>query len=366
VLTGAGAAACGRRRGSHFPGYAFVANEDGRAVAVVNLSAFAVVRHIPLAAEPTELIAHTTRPVVYALTPRDGHVHEIGTDTMRAKRNLRVGSSALTMRLAPTRDALWLLTAQPNQLVRVGLDSLHVEARIPLPFEPVDLDLSLESPLAAVSYGASGSAGIVDLMARRAGPPSPAGSAVRAVRFRKDGKQLILAHAADRLLTVLDVATGRVVVRLPLAMRPDNLCFKADGGQLFVTGEGQDAVAIVFPYATQVFETVLAGHAPGSMGVSPGGGPSAEYLFVSNPQSGQVTILNIAARKVLASAQVGAEPGAILITPDNQYALVLNRRSGDMAVLLIQAAARRTRFPAALFTIIPVGSKPVSAVVRAV
>jgi hypothetical protein len=37
-----------------------------------------------------------------------------------------------------------------------------------------------------------------------------------------------------------------------------------------------------------------------------------------------------------------------------------------MAVIRIQSAARRTRFPAALFTMIPVGSRPVSAVVQAV
>lgn len=60
---------------------------------------------------------------------------------------------------------------------------------------------------------------------------------------------------------------------------------------------------------------------------------------------------------------MGGEPGFIAITPDEQYALVLNRRSGDMAVIRI-AAIRATRTKSAwLFTMIPVGSRPVSAVV---
>ena len=53
------------------------------------------------------------------------------------------------------------------------------------------------------------------------------------------------------------------VVRLPLAVRPDNMCLGGGGGQLFITGEGMDAVVAVYPYQTQVAATLLAGHAPG-------------------------------------------------------------------------------------------------------
>ena len=48
LLTPAVLAACGRRRGSGFDGYAFVAAQEGRAVAAVDLIAFAVARHIRL------------------------------------------------------------------------------------------------------------------------------------------------------------------------------------------------------------------------------------------------------------------------------------------------------------------------------
>jgi len=62
---------------------------------------------------------------------------------------------------------------------------------------------------------------------------------------------------------------------------------------------------------------------------------------------------------------VGADPGAVVITPDNRYALVLNRKSGDVAVLRASTLAGQ-RFKWALLTVIPVGSRPVSAAVRGV
>ncbi|MGH9667299.1 MAG: YncE family protein, partial [Bryobacteraceae bacterium] len=155
---------------------------------------------------------------------------------------------------------------------------------------------------------------------------------------------------------------------LPLAVRPDNLCFGGGGGQIFVTGDGMDAVVIVYPYQTEVAKTVLAGRAPGPMAAS----SSPDYLFVTNPDSGDVTVLNIQTARVMVVASVGAQPGYIVITPNNEYALVLNRGSGDMAVLWIEAitAIERSTLSryksAGLFTLIPVGSMPVSAVVRAV
>ena len=72
-------------------------------------------------------------------------------------------------------------------------------------------------------------------------------------------------------------------------------------------------------------------------------------------------------RKLVAAVHVGSEPRHVVITPDEQYALVLNEKSGDMAVVRLPTLARRAmaerQHPPALFTMVPVGEKPVSAAV---
>ncbi|MGH9592876.1 MAG: YncE family protein, partial [Bryobacteraceae bacterium] len=178
------------------------------------------------------------------------------------------------------------------------------------------------------------------------------------VRFLSDGRTLIAANRGDRLLTLYDVPSRRLIVHLPISVRPDQLCFNSDGGQLFVTGEGMDAVVVVYPYRTEVAETVLAGHAPGAMGAS------KDNLFVAS-QSGDVSILDVDTHKVIAVVQVGADPGFITVTTDDQYALVLNRMSGDVAVIRVHGKYDRYK-SGAFLTLIPVGSRPVSAAVRAV
>ncbi len=125
---------------------------------------------------------------------------------------------------------------------------------------------------------------------------------------------------------------------------------------------------IVFPYHTpEVAETVLVGRSPGATVAS----ASPAYLFVASPKSGDVSVLDIDSRKLIAVAVVGVNPNYIAVTPDSKYALVLNETSGDMAVIrtgsIAQAASERWRSRrGALFMMVPLGSKPVSAAVMPV
>lgn len=329
-------------------------------MAAVDLGALAVARHIPLEGAPTEVTAAAQRPSVYALTPDNGSVHEIQIDNLRLARKLSVASQAITMALAVGEGTLYVLARDPRALVAVALDSFKPSWNLPLPDEPVGMALSPDGKTAAISSAKA--VHLVDLEARRLSAPLGQGD-YGPVQFLTDAKTLVAGNRGDRLISAYSVAAQRLITHLPIAVRPDQFCFSRDGGQLFVTGEGMDAVVVVYPFFTpQVGDTVLAGHAPGAMDVS------EDLLFVASPLSGNVSILSIATRKVIAVVAVGSDPGFIRVTANDQYALVLNRKSGDVAILSVPAIAqKRNRYKtAALLTVIPVGSRPVSAVVRAV
>jgi hypothetical protein len=364
------AVACSTSRRPGFRGYAFIANEEGQAVAAVDLQALAVARHIPLDSAPVDVVTAQTRPFVYALTPGNGSIHEIQTDRLSFARKLSVASQAAAMLLAPKEHgrAMYVLTREPKALVRVALDRFAIDWRLPLSEDPHDFAISPDGKTAAVSAGQS--VRLVDLAARSIGAPLGPPADIGAVRFLSDSKRLIAANRSERLLSIYDVDSSRLVVHLPIAVRPDNLCFNqstepgnTDGGQLFVTGEGMDAVVIVYPYHTpEVGQTVIAGHAPAAMAAS------EKFLFVLSPQSGDVSILNIGTQRVIGVLRVGGDPGFIAITPHDEYALILNRKSGDVAVMYadLNPQIRYKERVGKLLTVIPVGSKPVSAAIRAV
>jgi YVTN family beta-propeller protein len=366
----AGLAACSRLKYPGFPGYAFVANQEGRAVAAVDLTTFAVARYIPLNGGPTAVAAHPVHPAVFALTPDNGTVHEIAAGTLALRSRKQVARSAITMRMDPSGAALWVLCQEPQQLVRLSADSLDIEATIRLPAAPSTFDIAIRGNFCGVGFAREGLAALIDARQGRITQRISTGGETGPVQFRSDARSLMVANRSGRLLSLFDVPSGRVIAHLPLALRPEHFCTKADGGQLFITGEGVDAVVVVYPHKTpQVAATVLAGRAPGAMATSNAGPESElpEYLFVANPVSGHVSVLNIETKRVIAVAAVGAEPRHITVTPDQECALVLNRKSGDMAVIRIGALQRRrAKSPSPLFTMIPVGSCPVSAAVQRV
>src|SRR5579862_7205632 len=78
----AGLVACVRPKAKGFSGYAFVANQEGGAVAAVDLEVFAVARHIHVDGAPTAVVARPHYGRVYALTPENGLVHEIRTGNL--------------------------------------------------------------------------------------------------------------------------------------------------------------------------------------------------------------------------------------------------------------------------------------------
>jgi YVTN family beta-propeller protein len=368
VFGGLGAlTACTRPKAKGFSGYAFIANSEGGAVAAVDLEVFAVARHIRIDGAPTAVVAREKRARVYALTPANGAVHEIRAGNLTLAGKLQVARSAITMRLAPSHRNLYVLCREPRKLVALAFEPMRVDWELSLPADPTDFDVSPDGSLLAISYGPEHALSFIDLARRQAFPLVRTTGEIGLVRFqqKKESRELIAANVSERMLSVYDAPTRRLIVHLPLAVRPDHLCFNADDGQLFVTGDGMDAVVVVYPYYTpQIGETVLAGHNPGAMAASATPG----YLFVANPKSGDVSILDIETRRVVAVTPVGTEPSYITITPDDQYALVLNQASGDMAVIRIQNVTRavteqRRSRKGPLFMLIPVGSKPVSAAI---
>jgi DNA-binding beta-propeller fold protein YncE len=371
LLLAAATAACGPPKAQGYRGYCFVVNLQSCSVAAIDLSRFRLRKQIPVDAAPAAILAHPSQPKAYVLAPDAGTVYEIDSVKLAISRQARAGDRAISMAIAPNNDALWILYAGPAELVELPFDSLRPRRRIRLTSQPAGFDLSSTNYAAIASCQdrtitvASLERGAIDRVIAARDEPS-------LLHFRTDGEQIVAGSYPDRALTIFHTMSGKTVVRLPLAIAPRHFCPDGTGGQLYVTGDGMDALVIVYPYETEIGQTILAGHAPGAMAVTQGASP---LLLVANPDTDRVTALdvNTMGKSLIAVVDVGQEPCSIVTTPgsqpDNQYALVLNRKSGDVAVIrsysLNQAGPFKEplRKPTPVFTMIPVGDRPVAAAV---
>jgi DNA-binding beta-propeller fold protein YncE len=273
---------------------------------------------------------------------------------LTVERSRRVADSLSALRHMPDGKHLVAIEPQSHNLLYLDAATFKVTQRRRLHETPNAIDVSHDGELIVCTS----ENGAVNLLNPSTGewrhaelkPP------LSAVLFRYDGKMILTANPDQRILTALRVPDLAVIAELPLAMRPDNLCFTPDGGQLFVSGEGMDAVAIVFPYdALDVDQTVLVGREPGAMACS----DSPAYLFVGSSHETNVSIMRVDTRKPVGAVDVGCRPTYLTLTPDGQYALVLCQDSGYLAVIRVGAIrAMRSKMGVALFTMLPVGEKP--------
>ena len=356
------AAACGGKHAEGYHGFAYIAIAGSRSVATIDLLSFSLRRSIPLYCQPSVLIADPDpkKPIGFAAGKTgDGTAVLERVDLAAGKTvaSVAIGTGNPVVR-KDHRGFIWTSAGDPK-LHAWSAGSLKPVAQVSLAARVVDFDVAPGQALGCACLE-GGLAQFVDLVKGRASEPLRLAGEPTAVRFRWDGRIAMAALRNESLLSVLDAPSRQIMTELPLALRPDHFCFKADGGQLFITGEGRDAIVIVYPYQTEIAQTSLSGRKPGQMACS----ATPSFLFVSNPAAGSVSVFNTETQKVVAVVGVGVQPGPIVITPDEQYALVLNQGSGDIGVIRIDSIKQGRARRAPLFTMIPVGGIPVAALVR--
>jgi YVTN family beta-propeller protein len=359
LLVGVMASACGRTRGKRYQGWLFVASSVEKEIAVADLASFRRVASIPLPCAPDQLFQSRGR--VFAICRDARAIVEIDVEQFRFAARIGLPGKPVAVRLLPEASAannvVIVLADNPSELLAVDLPNRRVTARLALAGAPGDLDLN--GTLAAITLPAKNAVVRAFVPAMKLAGATDVGVSCGAVRFRRDGRTILAGATAARQIVAVDALSGKFLTRLPLPVSPSRFCFNADGGQMFVTGTGEDALAIVSPFQNEVAETILAGRTPYGMAVS----ERRNLLFVTNPGSGDLTILDIETRGLSASVHVGETPGDVLLTPDGEYALVLDQHSGSVSVVRIPTVLGRKVKTNPLFTVFPTAAGACSAII---
>ncbi|MEO9601122.1 YncE family protein [Parasphingorhabdus sp.] len=151
---------------------------------------------------------------------------------------------------------------------------------------------------------------------------SPDGQLAAVVSYGGETIDIFDVAAMDRIETVSLAPTGR----------PHGILW-LDDGRIIATTEGSDSVTIVSPPTgeTQQREiSVIKTDQKGShmLVVT----PDKSRAFVSNMQSGTVSVLDLEKMTKLSDLPAGTEPEGLAITPDGKTVWVADRRSDEMRV----------------------------------
>jgi YVTN family beta-propeller protein len=158
----------------------------------------------------------------------------------------------------------------------------------------------------------------------------------------------------------IDLTNDKLLSLLDVGKTPTSLTLKPDGGELMVCNFDSDNASIIETTTNEVGGTYLIGTHPAQGLVT----RDNSRLYVSNFGSNSVAVYDIDAGKVISTLPVGAGPRAMAFAQSEDYILVLDTQSGDVAVIQRRPPTKR-QAEYSLFTIVPTGTQPNQIAVKA-
>lgn len=194
--------------------------------------------------------------------------------------------------------------------------------------------LALAAPAAAQTSGTllignkgENTLSLVDLATGREVRRVPTGKAPHEIALSPDSRRAAVVAYGGQTIDVFELPSARRVQTIDLGpdARPHGLLWLSDG-RIVATAEGRDALMLVDPAASPPRVTGIATGAEGSHMVAVS--PDRTRAYVANMGSGTVGVFDLAASAKLRDIPAGKQPEGIALTPDGRRLWVADR-SGD-------------------------------------
>ncbi len=156
-------------------------------------------------------------------------------------------------------------------------------------------------------------------------PPSPP---IRPAPPPPD-QALVTAETENRLL-VVELPSGRVVRRIPLAPDPEDLATEGNGGEIVVVSAAAGKVTLLNGETFRPLKVLAGFDQPHIAAIAPDG----QHAYVTDDARGTLTVIDLANLRVTATVRVGAGAHHLCFDIKDQMAWVALGESARMLVLL--------------------------------
>jgi YVTN family beta-propeller protein len=236
---------------------------------------------------------------------------------------------------------------------------------------------------------------IVDTASHKVIKVLAAGSDPEQFAISNDGQQLFVANEDVGLLSVVDVQAGKVVERIKVGQEPEGVALSPDGRWVLVSNESGSSVSVIDTATLKVVKTVPVGKRPRDMAFAPDGDtvyvsgeldaslnrmsvtgrtpvqrvlqlreearpmavvldPPRNRLYLSTGRGGTVAVIDTKeaprAVQLIKEVPVGKRPWGIALSADGHHLYTANGPSNDVSVIDTTTLTEVKR--------IPVGSSP--------
>src|SRR5688500_13255736 len=176
--------------------------------------------------------------------------------------------------------------------------------------------------------------GVIDVASGKLALKLPSGSDPECFSLSRDGAKMYIANEDVDQATVLDVAGGKPIKTLPVGREPEGVATSPDGRFVYVTGETTSDITVIDTARDEVVATFKTSQRPRAAAFVPDGSKA----YVTCETAGVVDVVDVKAHKV--SNTIKPPPGGqnvrpmgVVIAPDGSRAYVTTGRGGSVLVM---------------------------------
>jgi len=295
-------------------GRAYVSNEDGNSVSVIDTQRGAVIATIDVGKRPR------------------------GMKLDRAGKRLFVAVSGLP-KCPPTvpdeecaklerdmnADGIAIVDTVSHKLLRV----------LAAGSDPEQFDLSADETRLFVANEDTGRASVVDIASGKIVAAIPVGAEPEGVVVAPDGKSVLVTSESEHAITIIDTHRLQAVRSVNVGQRPRDIAFTPDSGGAYVTGE----------FDASLYFIELRGAQPGRLVLQlrKEARPMAvlldaprHRLYLSTGRGGTLAVIDTANDpnlELVTEIPVGTRPWGIALSADGKHLYTANGPSNDVSVV---------------------------------
>jgi PQQ-dependent catabolism-associated beta-propeller protein len=293
-------------------GRAYVTNEDGESISVLDTDKAEVVATVNVGKRPRGLkLSHDGKELYVAVSGLPKCPPTVpDEECAKLKRDVNADGIAV----------IDTATLKLSKLLKSGSD-------------PEQFDLSHDGKQLFIANEDSGTLTVVNISTGAIDKSVPVGKEPEGVRVTPDGRWIVVTSEEGNAIYVVDPHSYDVVKSVSVGKRPRDVTFTPDGKTAYISGEFDSSVyTTTIPEAASATQVLQLRKEARPMGVildAP-----HKRLFVSTGRGGTVAVVALGVSpKLVTEIQVGARPWGIALSHDGKRLYTANGSSNDVSIV---------------------------------
>lgn len=295
----------------------YVSNEKDNTISVLDSEKLEVVATWKVGRRPRGITLSHDGKWLYVCASDDNRVDVVDTETGKVVRNLRSGPDPELFVLHPTGNPLYIANEDDNMVTVVDVETNRLLAEVPVGVEPEGMGISPDGAILVNTSETTNMAHFIDTKSYEIVANVLVDARPRIAEFSADGKKLWVSSEVGGTVSVIDPDSRTIIKKIEFsipgitkeAIQPVGVRLTKDGKKAFVALGPANRVAVVNAETFEVEKYLLVGQRVWQLAFT----PDEKLLISTNGVSNDVSIIDVAAEKVLKSVKVGGYPWGVVI-----------------------------------------------------